>query len=155
MQHIIGMPPQVIIIGMPMAIMDAIFSQHIFIISMVMPPSIGIILQTMPASVISTVILHIGIIIGIGIPIPPPIIGIGMPMPPPIIGIIMDIMLGIVIIPMGMFIGICMGIGICIAGIIFEDPSIFFEPNGVDGQSIPTIPQRSNRHIGAACGLIQ
>lgn len=155
MQHIIGMPPQVIIIGIPMAIMDAIFSQHIFIISMVMPPSIGIILQTIPASVISTVILHIGIGIIIGMPIPPPIIGIciGIPIPPPIIGIIMPIMLGIGIIPMGMFIG--MFIGICIAGIMVWILSISFEPNGLDRQSIRTISRRSNQSAVTICGLIQ
>lgn len=114
MQHIIGMPPHIIIIGMPAAIIAAILSQHIFIMSMVMPPSIGIILQTMPASVISIVILHIGIIIG-GIII-------GMPIPPPIIGII--IFIGMGIIPIGIW-----PIGICIAGIMILAPSPSYSPS--------------------------
>lgn len=112
MQAIIGMPPIIIIIGMPAVIIWDIRSQQAAIMSMVMPPSIGIILQTMPVGVISIVMEHIGIMppIAMGIiPIAFPIIGImfiGI-MPP------MDIMAwGI------MAWGIMDIIGICIAGII-------------------------------------
>jgi hypothetical protein len=46
------------VIGMPQAIMRFIISQHIFSISMlIMPP--GIIMQVMPAAVISQVIFGI------------------------------------------------------------------------------------------------
>ena len=69
-------------------------------------PSIGFMVHTIPAGVISHDIWHIIIGIGIGMPIMPPNIDIGMPIMLPIIGIILDIML-----PIGF-------IGICIAGII-------------------------------------
>ena len=117
--------------------------------------SIGIILQTMPSLVISTVILHIigmaiiGIIMPpiIGMPgmppigiIPPPIIGICcMPpigiIPPPIIGI--DCMPPIGIIPlMGIIIGIIMGMAPGFAGVM--PPAIIgIALIGVIGRSRP------------------
>ncbi|AKJ02106.1 Hypothetical protein AA314_03732 [Archangium gephyra] len=86
-EHIImGMPLHIIIIGIPMAIMEFIASQHSFIIS-IWPASMGIIRHIMPSLPISQVIRAIigmriimGIIIGM-----PPIIGF-MPIMPPIIG---------------------------------------------------------------------
>lgn len=91
-----GMLPIIIIMGIPMPIMAIMRSQHIFIISMVMP-AIGVIFIIMPSLVISQVMCAIGMFIIFIIGIMPPIMGII----PPIIGI-----------------GICMGIGICIIGII-------------------------------------
>lgn len=111
-----GMPPQLIIMGMPDAIIDIMRSQHSFIMSMDMP-FIGFMVQVMPAGVISQVISHImvGIIIGIImpiwgtmficgtmfimgfiIPIIGFIMGIGI-MPPDIIGFIMLFICGIAI----------------------------------------------------------
>jgi hypothetical protein len=102
MQHIIiGMPPIIIIIGMPIFIIMHMRSHIAFIMSMVMP-AIGIIFIIMPSAVISQVILHMGMFI---------IMGIGMPMlciMPPIIGFII----------IGMGIGIISFMGICIAGIM-------------------------------------
>jgi hypothetical protein len=99
------MPPQFIIIGMPLLIIFIIISQQVLNISMLMPEA-GIILQVMPSPVISQLIL--AIIMGI-IPIPPigiePIMGI---IPIPLMGI--EPVIGIIPIPL---IGI-----ICIAGII-------------------------------------
>lgn len=116
MQHIIGMPPHMTIMGMPIFIIAIIRSQHIFIMSMVMPPSMGIILQTIPSAVISQVIMHMGII---GMPI----MGIvGMVPPMPIIGIIPPIpIMGIPIMGI-MPIGMVGFIGICMAGIMIETP---------------------------------
>jgi hypothetical protein len=106
MQHIIGIPQHIIIIGIPIAMHFIMLSQHPFIISMVMP-SIGVILHIMPSLVISMVILHIigGFIIGMGI-----IIGIifGMPI---IDGIIIPIICGIIIegiIMLGIICGIAL-----------------------------------------------
>lgn len=81
-QHII-MLPQAIIMGIPMAIMRFMLSQHSFIMAVVMPP-MGVILQTMVLPIISQVmfIIMLGIIIGI---IMPPIMGCCIM--PPIIGI--------------------------------------------------------------------
>ena len=94
--HIIIMPPQFIIIGMPVFIMLIMFWQHCMNMSF-MEASMGVISQVMPFGVIVQVILHIIMGIGIAIPGIPPIIGmliIGI-MPfiiigfmPPIIGII-------------------------------------------------------------------
>ena len=47
MQHINGIAPHIIIIGMPQFIIFIIMSKHILSISMVMP-SFGIIMQVMP-----------------------------------------------------------------------------------------------------------
>ena len=54
MHIIIGMPPQAIIIGMPMVFMAFMALQRSAMASIDVP-SIGIILQTMPSLVISTV----------------------------------------------------------------------------------------------------
>ena len=96
MQHIIGMPPQTIIIGIPLPIM-LIMRWHISMKAALDMPSIGVISQTMPVAVILQV--QFAIIMGIGIIMPP--IGIPMFMPPPIMGICI-----------GIIIGICMGIDI-------------------------------------------
>lgn len=74
-QHvIIGMPLQVIMQGMPQAIIDCIISQQSFIMSMDMP-SVGVIMHSMPSAVMVQVMWHImgdmPIIIGM--------VGIGMP----------------------------------------------------------------------------
>ncbi len=95
MHIIIGMPPHIIIIGIPIAIIAFIASQR-SVMRAIIDGSIGIIFMTMPSFVISQDIRHvigiippliIGIIIGIIMPLPimPPIIGI---IPPPIIGFI-------------------------------------------------------------------
>ncbi len=89
MPIIIGMPPHIIIIGAPMAIIELMASQRSFMRGII-DDSIGIIFIIMPSFVISQDILHM-----IGI-IPPPIMGI-------IIGIIMPFIIG-------MFIGIIIGI---------------------------------------------
>jgi hypothetical protein len=109
MHIIIGMPPHIIIIGMPADIMLIIRWQYSLNMSIDMP-SMGMTLHIIASLVISQVMRIIGIGMGIGIMpliigIIPPIIGIM----PPIIGI-----MGIVgIMPPGM-----VPIGICMAGII-------------------------------------
>jgi hypothetical protein len=114
MQHIIGMPPHIIIMGMPADIIMVMRSQQAFIISIVMP-SPGVMRQTMPVGVISQVMRHviIGIIMGIIIGMPMPGIMFIPPMGamPFIIGII-DIM------------GMPFIIGICAAVIIIEAPNV-------------------------------
>ncbi len=117
MHIIIGIPPIIIIMGMPMFMAPIIMSQRSFII-FIMEASLGIIFMVMPSAVISQDILHI---IGIIMPFMPImpfimfgiIIGIIMPfMPFIIIGIIMfgimpfiiGIMLFIGIWPIGMLI---------------------------------------------------
>jgi hypothetical protein len=136
-----GIPPHIIIIGMPIDIILFIMSQRAVIIS-IEAASIGIILQTMPSFCISQVIFAIiGIIIGMGMPfiimpfiigmlfIIEPIIDMGdmgdMGIIEPIIG--MDI-IGIepfiidgimwFIMPFIMF-GIIIGIALFIIGIAF------------------------------------
>ena len=91
MHIIIGMPPHIIIVGAPMAIMEFIASQRSFMRDII-AGSVGIIFIIMPSFVISQDILHIigimpGIIIGI-MPMPGimPFI-IGMPLWFPIIPI--------------------------------------------------------------------
>jgi hypothetical protein len=118
MHIIMGMPPHIIIMGIPADIMRAIASQRSFIMSIEVSPS-GIILQVMPSFVISQDIRHI-----MGIMFMPIMPGI-MPMPimPGIImpGIMfMPIMPGIIMpgIPI-MFIGIMLGIIMGIMGIMF------------------------------------
>jgi hypothetical protein len=99
---IIIIPPQFIIIGMPLPIMAIMFWQHCMNMSF-MAGSIGAISQViMPLGAMLQVILHIIIGIGIGIAIPGIAIP-GMPMPgipiiamPPIIGfIIMGFIIGL------------------------------------------------------------
>ncbi len=107
MHIIIGMPPHIIIMGIPAPIIAIILWQHSLNISIDMP-SLGMTLQVIPLALIS----HVIFIMGTGIGIIPPIIGIM----PPIIGIIPPIM-GIMPPIIGMFAGI-VPIGICIAVII-------------------------------------
>jgi hypothetical protein len=100
------MPPQFIIIGMPLPIMAIMFWQHCMNMSF-MDGSIGAISQVMmPLGAIVQVILHI--IIGIGIPMP----GIPIVDMAPIMGFII---IGFIIIP-----GIppIIGMGMGIIGII-------------------------------------
>lgn len=92
MAHIMVMPPQVIIIGMPMFIIASIRWQHSMNMSF-MESSIGIISHFMPLGVIVQCILHIITAIGI------------MPL---IIGIMPPIGIGIMPLIIGMFIGIGM-----------------------------------------------
>lgn len=95
--HIIIMPPQHIIMGMPICIMFIMLSQHFMNMSF-MAGSIGIISQVMPAGVM----VHLtwqGIIIGMPIMF---IIGI---MPPAMAGFIMPpIIIGMGIICIAVFI---------------------------------------------------
>jgi hypothetical protein len=115
-----GVPPHIIIAGIPTFIIPFIMSQAAFIMS-ICAGSTGIILQTIPSFVISTVILHI-IMARIGImPFIIPIIGFVICIGFICIGI--GIIMGMPIMPLciGMPpIGICMGmaIGIIISGII-------------------------------------
>ena len=102
MHIIIGMPPHIIIIGAPMAIIELMASQRSRMRAII-AGSIGIIFMTMPSFVISQDILHIIgimplIIIGIIMPIPgimPFIIGIMPPIIMPFIGIMPGIVLPI------------------------------------------------------------
>ncbi|MFL9828932.1 hypothetical protein [Rhodoplanes sp. SY1] len=110
MQHII-MPPQAIIIGMPLPIMVHMVWQHCMNMSF-MDASIGVISHIMPVGVMVHFIVHI--IMGIGIGIMPFIMpGIGI-MPMFIIGMFMGMFI------MGMpIIGIAVGIvGIVMAALI-------------------------------------
>ena len=67
MQHIIGMPLQLIIIGMAQSFIIFIISmQQLFIMSMLMP-GIGIIMQVIPSASILHSMTHFIIGIGIGI----------------------------------------------------------------------------------------
>lgn len=104
--HIIIMPAQFIIIGIPASIMFIMFWQYCVNMSF-MEASIGAISQVMPFGVMVQVILHI--IMGIAMPGMPPVIGI------PIIGIMPFIIIG--------FIPPIMGI-ICIAVFIGNLPSL-------------------------------
>ena len=88
MHIIIGMPPHIIIIGAPMAIIEFMASQRSFMRGII-DASAGIIFIIMPSFVISQDILHI-----IGIM---PLIIIGIIMPPIIMGI--GIMPGIMFMP--------------------------------------------------------
>lgn len=114
-----------------MSIIAFMRSQQSFIMSIGMP-SMGFIVQTMPAGVISQVIWHIiigmPIIIGfiiMGFIMPPIIMGFIMPimgfiMPFIIMGFIGMFIIGFIGMPIW-FIGIPIGlIGICIAGIIIR-----------------------------------
>jgi hypothetical protein len=95
--HIIIMPPQPIIMGMPICIMFIMLSQHFMNISF-MAGSIGIISQVMPVAVI----VHFTWQAIIGMPIGMFIIGI---MPPAIEGFIMPpIIIGMGIICIAVFI---------------------------------------------------
>lgn len=135
MHIIIGMPPHIIIMGAPIAIIDCMASQRSFMRGII-DASVGIIFMTMPSFVISQDIEHIIgimplIIIGIiAMPMPGimPFIIIGIiPMPPIIDGIIMPFIPCIPFMPLmpfiiGMFIGIMLFIGIMgpfIIGIAF------------------------------------
>lgn len=88
MHIIIGMPPDIIIMGAPMAIIDCMASQRSFMRGII-DASVGIIFMTMPSFVISQDILHI--------------IGI---MPAIIMGIIMPFIIGMPIMPMPFIVGI-------------------------------------------------
>lgn len=105
MQHIIVMPLQLIIIGMPVAIMFIMPWQHCMNMSL-MASFMGSMVQVIaPAGVISQVIRHI--IIGMAMPGIPPIM--------PIIGIMEFIIMGFII--MG-FMPVIIGIIGCIAGVM-------------------------------------
>lgn len=111
--HIIIMPPQFIIIGMPAFIMLIMFWQHCMNMSF-MEASIGVISQVMPFGVMVQVILHI--IMGIAIPMP------GAPIIVPIMGIMPFIIIGFMPPIMLVIIGI-----ICIA--VFIGNSILWRRN--------------------------
>jgi hypothetical protein len=123
--HIIMVPPQLTIIGVPADIIFIMDSQRSRSVSMLVPSS-GIILQIMPSLPISMVILHImgmpiiGIIPIMGIIIMLPImLGIIMPIrlgAMPIMLGVMPIMLGIIIIMLGIMPGIIALWDIGIAG---------------------------------------
>jgi len=118
MHIIIGMPPLIIMTGMPAPIIVIMRWQHSLNMSIDMP-SLGMTLHIMPLAVIS----HDIFIIGTGMPdiigiMPLPIIGIMLPIigMPPIIGFIMGIMPPIIPI-MGFIMGFII-IGFIIIGIM-------------------------------------
>ncbi len=98
---IIIVMPQIIIMGMPDFIMLIMRLQHSMNISFGMP-SIGIISQTRPVSVISQVVRHIIGIIIIGI--------IGMPFIMPGIGIIIGFIMPVIIVGICIEAALVMGI---------------------------------------------
>jgi hypothetical protein len=115
MHIIIGMPPHIIMTGVPAAIIDIMRWQQAVNISIDMP-AMGVISHIMPLSVILHVIVTIGI--GIGIGIMPPIIDIMGFIIPFIIGIIV-LMPGIIPDIIGFIIPPITGIGIiAIIGIV-------------------------------------
>lgn len=141
MHIIIGMPLQLIIIGMPVPIMRV---QASFIMSMDMP-AMGFMVQTMPSAVISQVMVqHItGIIIGI------------MPFMamPPIIGICI---MGIGIMPVWFIIGIIWAAGICMAVIMVLFPECWPGLAGVfDGVTMRRHLTGLNRGLVSKVALVQ
>lgn len=76
MQHIIGMPLQLIIIGMAQSFISLFISMQQFSIMAMLMPGIGIILHIMLSPITLHSIMHF--IIGIGIGIDMPIIGMFM-----------------------------------------------------------------------------
>ncbi|WP_437981768.1 hypothetical protein [Sorangium sp. So ce117] len=124
--HIImGIPPHIIIMGIPADIIFVMASQRSFSMSIDMPSG-GIILQIIPSLVISHDILHI---MGMPMPIMPgimPIIGMPMPIMPGIIGMLMPIMPGIMGMPMPIMPGI---IGMPIMPGIMDAPAAI---SGID-----------------------
>ncbi|WP_219268522.1 hypothetical protein [Pseudomonas sp. Xaverov 259] len=76
MQHIIGMPLQLIIIGMAQSFISLLMSMQQFSIMAMLMPGIGIILHIMLSPITLHSIMHF--IIGIGIGIDMPIIGMFM-----------------------------------------------------------------------------
>jgi hypothetical protein len=128
MHIIIGMPPHIIIIGAPMAIMEFMASQRSFMRDII-AGSVGVIFIIMPSFVISQDILHI-----IGI-MPLIIIGIIMPMPicpgimPFIIMGIMPPIIGIMPFIIGM--PLIMGIMPFVIGMPFELPIMPIWPIGM------------------------
>lgn len=137
-----GMLPHIIIIGMPMPIMAIMRSQHIFIMSMLMP-AIGFMVMTMPSGPISQLICAIAMGMGMGIM---PIIGIGIICP--IIGIapiwfIMGMGMGIICPIIGIM-GIVSVIGICIAGIM--SCILFVSAEGGQLFNLSRRPLISKRH---------
>ncbi|WP_438033029.1 hypothetical protein [Sorangium sp. So ce204] len=135
MHIIMGIPPHIIIMGIPDDIIFVMASQRSFSTSIDMPSG-GIILQIIPSLVISHDILHI---IGMPIPVIPgimPIMGIiGMPMPimPGIIGMLMPIMPGIM--PIMGIIGMPMPIMPGIIGMPIM-PGIMDAPAAISGVAI-------------------
>ena len=129
MHAITGMPPIIIIMGIPMLIIFIMASQRSRIISRV-TPSAGIILQVMPSLPISMVMRH-----AIGMPVPDIMLGII-----PIMGIIPDIMFGIIPI-MGIMLGIIPDvIGICMAGIM----AVFSILLPMSDRNTPPVARREN-----------
>jgi hypothetical protein len=141
--HIIIMPPQLIIIGMPTFIM---FWQHCMNMSF-MDASMGLISQVMPFAVIVHVILHI-------------IIGIGMAMAdiPPIIGIMPFIIIGFIpaiigIICMAVFIeGSCQKEMKSTSSVGKQSMSFQFEPQcqNESGVRFPPTMRRPFQNSGCA-----
>ena len=125
-QHIMGMPLQLIIIGIEQSFIIFIISaQQFFIMSMFMP-AMGIILHIMPSAIMVHSIMHF--IIGMGMPI----IGIGIMLP--IIGIMamadwdMHIML---MLPQCIIIGMPQFIIICIMSQLFLNMAMSMPAAGI------------------------
>src|SRR6218665_2253216 len=125
-QHIMGMPLQLIIIGMLQSfIIFIIKAQQFFIMSMFMP-AMGIILHIMPSAIMVHSIMHF--IIGMGMPI------IGIAIIEPIIGIMampawdMHIML---MLPQCIIIGMPQFIIICIMSQLFLNMAMSMPAAGI------------------------
>ena len=123
-QHIIGMPLQLIIIGMLQSFIIFIISaQQFFIMSMVMP-GIGIILQVMVSPITSHSMTHF--IIGIGMPI----IGIGIIMPMGMAMAAWDMHI-IDMLPQCIIIGMPQSIIICIISALFLNMAMSMPAAGI------------------------
>jgi len=136
-QHITGMPLQLIIIGMLQSFIIFIISmQQLFIISMLMP-AIGVILQVMPSAIMVHSIMHfiIGIIAFIGIIIP--IIGMPMPMPMPMPMQAWDMPI-IIRLPHCIIIGIPQFIIICIMSELLRNVAMSMPVAGFMVHSMPS-----------------
>jgi hypothetical protein len=125
-QHIIGMPLQLIIIGMLQSFIIFIISmQQLFIISMLMP-AIGIILQVMPSLIRVHSIMHLTI-------------GISMPfMGIAIIGMLMAFMPIIMRLPHCIIIGMPQFIIICIICALLRNIAMSISAAGFMVQSMPS-----------------
>lgn len=140
MHTIIGIPPHVIIIGAPMAIIELMASQRSFMRDII-DASVGIIFMTIPSFVISQDILQVmgimlliimGIIMGI-MPIMPPY-GIPLMGMPVVMAFIMGVMPPVIGIMGGIIDGIIC-IGMLLIGIPIIEPLIgmaFMESSSIE-----------------------
>jgi hypothetical protein len=153
MHIIMGMPPHIIIIGMPAPIIVIMRWQHSLNISMDMP-SPGMTLQVIMLPAISQLIFIIGTAIGIMPGIIPPIMGM-----PDIIGIIppiMGIMPGIGMLAGMAPVGICIAVFISIGSLLRCGLRPGFAPAANSlSRFLRVARDRRNRALAAVCILLQ